>query len=151
MNFTNWALQTSPKFTIGVKYVFVQIKNAEIRNTLRPQTRLYLRNFKKNIYSWTLIWTTDIQLFVLVLKQLGYWDKYTTCHKSLSTFLRLPEVNCFLLKYGGEGWLGYPDLWSGQKPWWNWYLTPVVNFGEDPEDPVSRIHSPHLLGSFQIF
>ena len=31
---------------------------------------------------------------------------------------------------GGEGWLGFPDLWSGQKPWWNWYLTPVVNFGE---------------------
>ena len=23
-----------------------------------------------------------------------------------------------------------PELWSGQKPWWNWYLTPVVNFGE---------------------
>ena len=22
------------------------------------------------------------------------------------------------------------DLWSDQKPWWNWYLTPVVNFGE---------------------
>ena len=21
-------------------------------------------------------------------------------------------------------------LWFGQKPWWNWYLTPVVNFGE---------------------
>ena len=26
--------------------------------------------------------------------------------------------------------LGFPDLWSGQKPSWNWYLTPVVNFGE---------------------
>ena len=31
---------------------------------------------------------------------------------------------------GGEGWLGFPDLWSGQKPWWNWYLIPVVNFCE---------------------
>ena len=30
----------------------------------------------------------------------------------------------------GEGWLGFPDLWSGQKPWRNWYLTPVVKFGE---------------------
>ena len=29
----------------------------------------------------------------------------------------------------GEVWLGFPDLWSGQKPWKNWYLTPVVNFG----------------------
>ena len=25
-----------------------------------------------------------------------------------------------------KGWLGFPDLWSGQKPWWNWYLTPMV-------------------------
>ena len=31
---------------------------------------------------------------------------------------------------GGEGWLGFPDLWSGQKRWWNWFLTPVANFGE---------------------
>ena len=31
---------------------------------------------------------------------------------------------------GGKEWLGFPDLWSGQKPWWNWYLTPVVNFDE---------------------
>ena len=25
--------------------------------------------------------------------------------------------------YGDEEYLGFPDLWSGQKPWWNWYLT----------------------------
>ena len=30
------------------------------------------------------------------------------------------------------------------KPWWNWCLTPVANFGS-PEGPVSQIHSPHLL------
>ena len=30
----------------------------------------------------------------------------------------------------GEMRLGFPDLWSGHKPWWNCYLTPVVNFGE---------------------
>ena len=29
----------------------------------------------------------------------------------------------------GEG-LEFPDLWSGQEPWWNWCLTSVVNFGE---------------------
>ena len=29
-----------------------------------------------------------------------------------------------------KGWLGFPDLLSGQKPWCNWYLTPVVNFSE---------------------
>ena len=36
----------------------------------------------------------------------------------------------YFKKKGGEGWLGFLDLWSGQKPWWNRYLTPVVNFGE---------------------
>ena len=30
----------------------------------------------------------------------------------------------------GEGWLGFPDLCSGQKPWWNRYFTPVLNFSE---------------------
>ena len=30
----------------------------------------------------------------------------------------------------GKEWLGFPDLSSGQKPWWNWYFTIVVNFGE---------------------
>ena len=30
----------------------------------------------------------------------------------------------------GEGWLGFSDLWSGRKLWWNTYLTLVVNFGE---------------------
>ena len=41
-------------------------------------------------------------------------------------------------------WIFYFYIWSGQKPWWNWYLTPVVNFG-GPEGPVSQIRSPHLL------
>ena len=54
--------------------------------------------------------------------------------------------------YGGEGWLGFPDLWSGQKPWWNRYLTPVVNFRWNPEGSVSQIHSPHLhVGAPGIF
>ena len=26
--------------------------------------------------------------------------------------------------------LEFPNLWSDQKPWWNWYLTLVVNFDE---------------------
>ena len=51
----------------------------------------------------------------------------------------------------GEGW-GFPDLLSGQKPWCNWYLTPVVNFCEVPEDPVNQIHSPHShFGAAGIF
>ena len=53
---------------------------------------------------------------------------------------------------GGEGWLGCPDLWSGQKPWWNWYLTLCGEFRWSPEGPVSQIHSPHLhVGAPGIF
>ena len=36
----------------------------------------------------------------------------------------------FLYQQRGRRVIGISDLWSGQKPWWNWYLTPVVNFGE---------------------
>ena len=43
----------------------------------------------------------------------------------------------------GEGWLGFPYLWNGQKPWWNRYLT-CGEFWWSPEGPVSQIHSPHL-------
>ena len=54
--------------------------------------------------------------------------------------------------YWGEGWLGFPDLWSGQKLWWNWYLIPVANFQWTPEGPVSQIYSPHLhIGAPGIF
>ena len=35
-----------------------------------------------------------------------------------------------ILEAGCEGWLGFPDFRSGQKPWWDWYLTLVVNLGE---------------------
>ena len=45
----------------------------------------------------------------------------------------------------GEGWLGFPDLWYGQRPWWNWCFNPCGKFGWSPEGPVSQIHSPHLL------
>ena len=43
----------------------------------------------------------------------------------------------FVVKTMSEIWVvmdearvGFPDLWSGQKPWWNWYLTPAVIFCE---------------------
>ena len=55
---------------------------------------------------------------------------------------------------GGEGWLGFLDLWSGQKPWWNWYLTPVVNFCEVRRAQLAKstlITSMGPLGSFEIF
>ena len=40
---------------------------------------------------------------------------------------------------GSEGWLGFLDLWSGQKPWWNWYLTPVMNFGEVRRTQLAKL------------
>ena len=43
--------------------------------------------------------------------------------------------------------LRFPDLSSVQKPWWNWYLTPVVHFGQ-----VRRAHSYHIhVGVTGIF
>ena len=56
---------------------------------------------------------------------------------------------------GGEGWLGFPDLWSDQKPWWDWYLTPVVNFGEVRMAQLAKSNlltsTLMPLGSFHIF
>ena len=53
---------------------------------------------------------------------------------------------------GGEGWLGFLDLLSGQKPWWNWLFNPCGEFQWRPEGPVSQIHSPHLhFGAPGIF
>ena len=53
-----------------------------------------------------------------------------------------------------EGWLGFPDLLSGQKPWWNWYLNPVVNFGEVRRAQLAKstllTSTTVPLGSFQI-
>ena len=53
---------------------------------------------------------------------------------------------------GGEGWMGFKDLWSGQKPWWNWYLTTLVNFvrsgGPSWPNPLS---SPPQWGPWDLF
>ena len=60
-------------------------------------------------------------------------------HTMDNTILKLCHKN-----NGGEGWLWFPDLWSGQTPWWNWYLTSVVNFGEVRRAQLAKIQSPHL-------
>ena len=47
------------------------------------------------------------------------------------------------------------DVLSGQKPWWNWYLTPVVNFVEVRRAQLAKstllTSSLVPLGSFQTF
>ena len=64
-------------------------------------------------------------------------------------------LETYIYIQGGEGWLGFPDIWSGQKPWWNWYLTPEVNFGEVRRVQLAKstllTSSLVSLGSFQIF
>ena len=61
----------------------------------------------------------------------------------------------YYIKRGSEEWLTFPDLWSGQKPWWNWYLIPVVNFGEVRRAQLAKFtlltSTLVLLGSFQTF
>ena len=48
--------------------------------------------------------------------------------------------------------LGFSDLWSGQKPWWNCCVNPCREFRWSPEDPVNQILSPHLhVGATGIF
>ena len=44
---------------------------------------------------------------------------------------------------GGEGWLGFLDLWSGLKPWWI-DIYPCGEFRWSPEGQASQIHSPHF-------
>ena len=38
--------------------------------------------------------------------------------------------------------MAFPDVWSGQKPWRNWYLT--LWWPWSPEGQFSQIHSAHL-------
>ena len=63
--------------------------------------------------------------------------------------------SCGKYSMSGEGWLVFPDIWSGQKLWWNLYLTPVTNFGEVRKAQLvkSTLLTSTLvsLGSFQIF
>ena len=84
-----------------------------------------------------------------------------TCYHFLLSFFWENKLYRHIIIYdyytwtGGEDWLGFPDLSSGQKPWRNWYLTPVVNFGEDRRAQLTKstllTSSLVPLGSFQIF
>ena len=62
---------------------------------------------------------------------------------------------CLINNIGDEGWSEFPDLWSSQKPWWNWYLIPVANFGEVRRAQLAKstllTSTLVLLGYFQIF
>ena len=81
-----------------------------------------------------------------------------TAHKKYTisqiSNLRLEHLNLAMLNIsmaGGKGWLGFPDLWSGQNPM---ELNLCDEFWWSPEGPVSQIHYLHLhvvpLGSFKV-
>ena len=61
----------------------------------------------------------------------------------------------YFFKYCIVLYLGFWDIWSGQESWRNWYLTPVVNFGEVWRAQLAKstllTTVPVPLGSFQIF
>ena len=72
----------------------------------------------------------------------------------LKSVLVWKDIKVLRMKWG-ERWLGFPDLWSGQKPWWNWYLTPVVNFGEVQRAQLAKYtlltSTMGPLGSFKVY
>ena len=104
---------------------------------------------------WTRWWcTTPSKHLVKVISKGGasilkVHKCCTPVNKAMSEIL-----NCYLF-LGGEGWLGFPDLWSGKNPWWNWYLTHVANLGEvrRAQWATSTLLTSSLvpLASFQIF
>ena len=52
----------------------------------------------------------------------------------------------------GDGWLGFPDLWSGQKIPMELIFNHCDEFRWSLEDPVRQIHSPNLhVGATGIF
>ena len=52
---------------------------------------------------------------------------------------------------GGEGWLVFPDLWSGHKTLIELIFNLCGEFRRSPEGPVGQIHFPHLIGAPGIF
>ena len=105
--------------------VFDQIRDPETQSTFTLLVVIFILNFCSFKWSmvcqrhWGLVWPGSRTLrTLLICLQHGYSVSFPT-FKRQSLHIQ-----------GDEGCLGFPDLWSGWKPCWNWYLTPVVNFGE---------------------
>ena len=86
--------------------------------------------------------------------QIGLHNIRNTRSKISILFVRSSWFFYLVFNAGGEGWLGFPDLLSCQKPWWNWCLTPVANFGEVRRAQLAKstlLTSPVVpLGSFKV-
>ena len=98
----------------------------------------YLNHFCSNSYVGLCLlvrYILKINLYIIYQLLMNFINHFITC--------------------GGERGLGFLDLWSGQKNRWNWYLTPIVNFGEVRRTQLAKSTVPTsslvFLVYFQIF
>ena len=105
------------------------------------QGKLSLPKYFKNLFKKK--YSGQNNLILLKIQKLNFYTSPKLLQKIFECFIWKPnaygsfwnlhikinwKINISVIR--GEGSLGFPDLWSGQKPWWNWYLTPVVSFIE---------------------
>ena len=148
------------------------MRRREIR-LRKLKLRLRDKRFVNHKAPCTVIWQQPLQLVLalrgcsateLILMQISKCSMHITFwSKTFKIILYNFQDMCIVsihyfghyMSFGDERWLGFPDLWSGQKPWWNWYLTPVVNFGEVRRAQLAKstllTFTLVPLGSFQIF
>ena len=78
-----------------------------------------------------------------------------TLANPLILFLGAVNILYPLITLPYDRWWAFPDLRSGQKPLWNWYLIPAVNFSEVRKVQLAKstllTSTLVSLGSFQIF
>ena len=111
--------------------------------------------FQECVFIWFPVGKLPLSLVILVLLS-EHIDSIAEYTRGMTKLLENGESYIMLsyMHYEGKGWLGMPDLWSGQKPRWIWYLTPVVNFGEVRRAQLAKstLLTSKLvpLGSFKV-
>ena len=133
--------------TVPIQYLFPRCLPCVSRRWTHNQTSSATMDMSRPIYLRKYAFP-DPCLFLFIYLFICGWDYYCTTSQNIRHFFQHSV-------YGGEGWLGFPDLSSGQKPWWNWYLTPVVNFGETRRAQLAKstllTSTLGLLGFFRSF
>ena len=93
---------------------------------------------------WEIKWHFKKKL-CLPVRDLITWESLNRFPWNTICNLISSDLDCRLYSIpGGNGWLGFPDLLSGQKPLMELIFNPCGEFRWSPEGPVSQIHSPHL-------
>ena len=101
-------------------------------------------------WRWGLLWNSPQGLNIRVLIR-------SEIQKSQSPFALIYNVFIWICALHFKVFIISSNIlngWSGQKPWWNWYLAPVVNFGEVRRAQLAKFtlltSTLGPLGSFQI-